>query len=120
MPTKMNLYICKDCKMLLLKLDERAVTYNAGVLPPNGFYITHPQCEHMEHDCFICPVCSGTSEEYGDLQPIVIPTTLPIELAKSILELWKRLKQDDEDNNNLHGIPIDNKELRCLIGEALV
>ncbi len=123
---KVQLYICKRCKVLLLKIDKKYVQYEAAMMEDSGEYVSYTT-EESEFDYYLCPMCSGADVEIGlmgssESEQTLEPILLTKEVCKQLSELWwnKHNDEDDEDNNFLHGIPLDTPELKEILTEHLI
>lgn len=117
--TQMNLYICKDCNLLLLRIEKRFFAYESATLKEDGWY-TGTGITDTNFDVYKCPECGEDSSEHGKLDYI----TLPIETAQSLIKLWKELDAKPVDSKSYskyeYGIPLDEPELPSVIVEKLL
>lgn len=115
-PLRMMLYICPECKLLLLQIDEKEARYSSNKLDKTGWYQWKDSSD-TEHEEYICPACSTMEYSKDDngitLTSITFRTT---ETATAILELWEVVKARGVPMAD-YGIPLDTEELKGIIME---
>lgn len=119
--------ICKDCGMLLLVSErfwnnnnrDSMILNDKGDWVPTDERLTDEATEYGLADmvCFGCPSCLARED---DIDSVVVDRKYQFKDIKRILALWNRLKENDEDNNYLFGIPLENKEIQQLLVEILI
>lgn len=113
----MYLYICPDCKILLMRPEKRYYVYNFSGLTKNGEYEDERNNE-PDFDAYVCPSCSNsTGENDSELKQIVVPIARSTEL----ITLWTALLEDAGVlGEDCWGIPLDNSALREILLEELI
>jgi len=132
MGEQMELYICTRCNLLLTRLDARYVQYESATLNELGEYAEHENGE-SDFDYYLCPICSGTSVDIGQLDDgkggtydskTLNPVRLPITVAKQLVEMqdtYFELNKDTKEAYLYHaGIPLGIPGLKEMLLEGLL
>lgn len=114
----MYLFICPDCKILLMRPEKRYIMYNYSELEKNGKYEDERNNEPLTFDAYVCPECgNATGENNEQLKKIVVPIARSTEL----ITLWTALLEDAAVvGEDCWGIPLDNSALREILLEELI
>jgi hypothetical protein len=113
----MTLYICPDCKVLLMRPEKRYTMYNYSELAKSGEYEDERNNE-PHFDAYVCPSCGkATGEGDAQLKTIVVPIACSTEL----ITLWSALLEDAAVlGEDCWGIPLDNPALKEILLEELI
>ena len=124
----MQMLACKECNLLLFEVDSRVIRYERSTIVAKGFYENQGVIEPDyadEHDCYMCPQCSGTDVETGieDLIVTLEFRKIPVSALVELIKLWENLKCDYTLSKEMQyqvqrGIPLDNPELKAILVEA--
>lgn len=128
-----EIFYCDHCKVLLFKMDEKIVEYDACVLDERGCYEFRDAGE-KDHDYWLCPICSASDneDEREDRGGVLKAIDIPVRLATPLIEMWNKMEimynsganeEGDECEDGYiyeYGIPLNQPELKELLVEYLI
>lgn len=116
---KMTLYICPDCKILLMRPEKKWIEYNYSELQEDGVYKDEYDNEPF-FDAYVCPSCGNTTHE-GEGDSVLKEIVIPIILAKELLALWSKYNTVPVvDELYTWGIPLSDSRLKEILTEELL
>jgi|MudIll2142460700_1097286.scaffolds.fasta_scaffold01605_18 hypothetical protein len=121
----MYLYICPDCKILLMKPDKRYYLYASTNLARYGVYVSGNSSEELSEenfDAYVCPLCGNTTHE-GEGTSVLKEVIIPIKRAEELISLWREKYYTipaREDRCVEWGIPLSDPRLKEILLEELV
>ena len=121
--SKVRLYICKSCQLLLMVVDIKYVHYETAWADPyTGEYLIGSFDRDDTVDAYLCNECGSSSEGLSSEDNTLSSILVPIESIPKLHALWGKLKEQEKDINSMvtNGIPVDNQELKNILVEAFL
>ena len=109
------LYACPICKVLLIVIEEKHLTYRDCTLDDDGEYTVQSIVDEL-FDQYLCPECSTGSEHPDELGHVL--TKIHFHQTETAALLNKLvLKLQDDSQYPMYGISLDSEELKAIIME---
>ena len=121
----MYLYICPDCKILLMKPDKRYYLYASTNLDKYGVYVSEEFSDEFSEenfDAYVCPLCGNTTHE-GEGTSVLKQVVVQIRRAEELIKLWREKYNTIPASIDIHaasGIPLSDPQLKEILLEELV
>ena len=117
----MYLYICPDCKILLMRPEKRYYVYNYSGLTKNGEYEDEDHNEES-FDTYVCPSCGNTTHG-REGESVLRQVVVQVRRAEELINLWREKYctiPAREDRCVEWGIPLSDPRLKEILLEELV